>query len=154
MTWKKNIVKSDRIKKFGQTIDLPLFNQDLSLPKPSDDKTPEEIKIPDWIWDGSSVKAEVYNKMKEKFAEDSLLYLRAIITLGGKATDHEVAEYFNDWQQWPLHIVSARRNYWTGSPYYVIQSFPDRTKQGPRGRPNTIWYVNFSNLYLLIKSEE
>lgn len=108
--------------------------------------------MPDWIWTGSEIKASVYQSMKEQFAEDSFEYLKAIIKLGGSATDHDVKEFFNDVEKWPLHIVAARRNYFTGSPYYLIESFPGRNKIGPKGKPNTIWYVNFKNLYTIINS--
>lgn len=159
MSWKPNIAKEEFIERCGVTAGLPLFesvkesltkmNQNIvpikSIPEP------EVINMPDWIWTGTGIKAEVYHKMQDKFAEDSLIYLRAIIHLGGKATDHEVKEFFNDPEKWPLHIVSARRNYFCGEPRRIIKSFPNKTVKGPMGKPNTIWFVDFSRLYQLIE---
>jgi len=139
MSYRHNTFKEEMINRNGITWGLPLFEN-----KPSD------CKIPDWIWNGNSIKAEIYSKMKEKFAEDSLEYLNAIIALGGAATDHEVKDYFNDEEKWPLHIVSARRNYFKGHPFYIITSYPGKTKPGPKGKPNTIWYVDFKQLYRLL----
>ena len=134
--YKYNEHKAERIMKFGVTVDLPLFNQ-------------SESNHPNWLWNGTGIKADVYNKMKNKFAEDSLLYLSALIALGGNATDHEVKEYFNDPEKWPLHIVSARRNYFIKNPFYLVQSFPGKEKLGPKGKPNTIWFINYQNLFKL-----
>lgn len=154
MTWKRNIAKEEYLERCGITAGLPLFEsaKDCSSPSPLPKGRIEEgFKIPDWIWTGSGIKAEVYHKMKNKFAEDSLLYLRAIIQLGGRATDHEVKEFFNDVEKWPLHIVSARRNYFTGDPRYIITSYPNKTVIGPKGKPNTLWFVDFTQLYKLIE---
>lgn len=134
--YKQNTHIAEQIKKHGIEYGLPLFEQ-----------TVYSKTHPMWLFNGNAIKAEVYNKMKTKFAEDSFLYLGAVLSLGGSATDHEVKEYFNDIDKWPLHIVSARRNYLVGNPYYVIESFPGETKTGPKGKPNTIWFVNYSNLY-------
>ena len=147
MTWQKNSAKQEWIDRCGVTAGLPLFesvNHSIgTLPL----LEPELIRMPDWIWSGTGIKAAVYNQMKEKFAEDSLEYLNAIIMLGGKATDHEVKDYFNDPEQWPLHIVSARRNYFCNGVDPIITSYPGKTVIGPKGKPNTIWFVNFKNLY-------
>lgn len=154
MTWNKNIAKEKWIERCGVTAGLPLFESaKVNVPEKKEIKSLDEFRLPDWIWTGSGIKAEVYHKMKDKFAEDSLLYLRAIIQLGGKATDHEVKEFFNDPEKWPLHIVSARRNYFTGEPRHLIKSFPNKTLLGPMGKPNTIWYVDFTRLYQLVEGE-
>lgn len=139
--YKRNINKEEMIQRCGITAGLPLFNQEKEIPK---------IQYPDWLWSGNGIKAEIYNKFKNKFAEDSLEYLRALINLGGRATDHEIKEYFGDDEKWPLHIVSARRNYFTKAPFFLVQSFPKQEMIGPRGRPNTIWFVNYKNLFTLI----
>lgn len=157
MTWQKNTYKEERIARCGVTVDLPLFESAREeVKKETSPSIPllikeREVVMPDWIWSGNGIKAAVYNQMKEKFAEDSLEYLNAIIMLGGKATDHEVKEYFNDVEQWPLHIVSARRNYFCGGENPVITSYPGKTVIGPKGKPNTVWYVNFKNLYEIIQ---
>jgi len=143
MSWKANASKIDRINRFGQTVDLPLFNKETSPPTPLLSKE-REIRMPDWIWDGSSVKAEVYNELKEKFAEDSVIYLKKLIEVGGRATDNEIMNVFNNKDKWPLAIVSARRNYW--KKIGIIQGFQDKWKLGPHGRKNTIWYVNLKKL--------
>lgn len=140
----------DLIDRFGETYGLPLFStQETSPPAPLLSKERGVMKLPDWLWNGNDIKAAVYNAMKDQFAEDSFEYLKALIRLGGRATDHDVKEFFNDVEKWPLHIVAARRNYFTGSPYYLIESFPGQNKIGPKGKPNTIWFVNFKNLYTL-----
>jgi len=147
MPWKANETKQDMIEEHGQTAGLPLFasvSNSHSLPLTS------IVRLPDWIWTGSGIKAEVYNLLKEKFAEDSVEYLKAMMILGGSATDNEVVEYFDDRVKWPPSTVSARRNYWRGSPYYIIESYPDKKKLGPRRVPNTIWYINFSKIHLLL----
>lgn len=156
MTWTANPTKEELIALHGQGYGTPLFDQigeQTAVFKSSGEKQNKTLpatKMPDWIWTGKSVKAEVYNKMKDKFAEDSLEYLNAIIMLGGKATDHDIKEAFNDVERWPLHIVSARRNYFCGEPFNIITSYPGKTVIGPKGRPNTIWYVNFTKLYQIL----
>ena len=140
MSFRPNIAKEEMIQRCGITAGLPLFNQEKEIPK---------IQHPDWLWDGNGIKAEIYNKLQNQFAEHSFEYLNALIILGGKATDHEVKEYFSDNEKWPLHIVSARRNYFTKAPFYLIQSFPGQEKLGPQGRPNTIWFINYKNLLTL-----
>jgi hypothetical protein len=152
MTWKRNIAKEEYLERCGVTAGLPLFesakSEVLPLAKGED---LGGVRLPDWIWSGSGIKSEIYHKMQNKFAEDSLLYLRAIIQLGGCASDHQVKEFFNDVEKWPLHIVSARRNYFTGHPYYAIKSYPNKTVIGPKGKPNTLWFVDFTQLYKLIE---
>lgn len=152
MPYKANIAKEEYLERCGVTAGLPLF-ESAKIPEVLPLAKGEDIggvRLPDWIWTGSGIKAEVYYKMQNKFAEDSLLYLRAIVQLGGKATDHEVKDFFNDADKWPLHIVSARRNYFTGDPRYIIKSYPGLKKMGPKGSPNVIWCVDFTQLYKLI----
>lgn len=155
MTWQKNTAKEEWIERCGVTAGLPLFESAKTTSPLTPLLTKErelkgEVVMPDWIWSGNGIKASVFNEMKEKFAEDSLEYLNAIILLGGRATDHEVKDYFNDVEQWPLHIVSARRNYFCGGDSPIITSYPGKTVIGPKGKPNTVWFVNFKNLYKII----
>ncbi len=138
--YRVNADKIERIQRFGITADLPLFNQPQDVPT---------IQHPNWLWSGTGLKADIYNKLKEKFAEDSFLYLNALIILGGKATDHQVKEYFSDPEKWPLHIVSARRNYFTKAPWYLVKSYPGQEIIGPSGRPNTVWSIDYKNLFQL-----
>ncbi|MBX3008645.1 MAG: hypothetical protein KF816_11550 [Melioribacteraceae bacterium] len=138
--FKQNAHKKELISKFGITHDLPLFNQEKEVPK---------IQHPDWLFNGNDIKAEIYHKMREKFADDAFVYLNALITLGGRATDHQIKDYLNDESNWPLHIVSARRNYFTNAPFYLVQSFPGQTIIGPKNRPNIIWFLNYKNLLKL-----
>lgn len=130
MSFRTNLHKQEWIERVGVTAGLPLFEQ----------KIEPSYKLPDWIWDGSDIKNEIYRSLKEKFAEDAVEYLRGIIFLGGSATDHEVKDILN----WPLHIVSARRN--DLKKLGLIVSYPDKNKVGPAGVLNTIWFVNFQNL--------
>jgi hypothetical protein len=141
MPFRPNIAKEEMIQRLGITAGLPLFNQEKEIPK---------IQHPDWLWSGNGIKAEIYNKLKNKFAEDALEYLNALINLGGKATDHEVMDFLNDRDQWPLHTVSARRNYLLDAPFYIVQSFPGQEVMGPKGRPRTIWSINYKNLFTLL----
>jgi hypothetical protein len=136
------------IEEFGITTGCPLFDSAKSS-MPAEKNPGVFIKHPDWLWNGNGIKAEVYNKLKGKFAEDSFEYLNALIMLGGRATDHQVKGYFNDDDKWGLHIVSARRNYFTKAPFYLIESFPGQKTMGPKGMPNIIWFVNYKNLYNL-----
>lgn len=136
--WKANEAKKQMVMELGVTAGLPLFND---VPLKASTK-----RLPDWIWDGTGIKARVFDELKKKFQQDSFEYLAAVIELGGSATDHEVKDYFNDPDKWGLHIVSARRNYWCGAPRYVVQSYPGREKPGPKGKLNTIWYINFLQL--------
>lgn len=138
--FEKNAFKEERINRFGITADLPLFNQEKELPA---------IQHPDWLWSGNGIKAEIYTKFQQRFAEEAFEYLNALITLGGKATDNEIKDYFNDNEKWPLHIVSARRNYFTKAPFYIVTSYPNSSVMGPKGRPNTIWFINYKNLFQL-----
>lgn len=140
MGFTPNISKEERINRLGITVDLPLFNQEKDVPK---------IQHPDWLWSGNGIKAEIYNKLKDKFAQDSFDYLKALVALGGRATDHEVMAFLKDTDKWPLHIVSARRNYFTKAPFYLVQSFPDQEVVGDKGRPRTIWFINYKNLFTL-----
>ena len=142
MSFKRNLLKEEMIGIHGEGYGLPLFGQSSEPSKC--------VAMPDWIWDGNGVKAPVYYTMKEKFAEDSFEYLHALLYLGGSATDHEVKDYFGDADRWPLHIVSARRNYFCGEPLNIVKSYPDQTKMGPKGKPNTIWFVDFKQLYIII----
>lgn len=137
MPFEKNASKVDRINRFGITVDLPLFNQ----PK-------EERKdLPGWIWSGTAMKADIYKSLKEKFNDDCMHYLEAIITLGGKATDHDVREYFGEPDKWTLAIISARRN--DLKKIGVIACY-GKKKTGPRGMPNYIWEVDFKQLYKIL----
>jgi hypothetical protein len=150
MTYKPNLLKEELIGLHGAGYGTPLFSQQKELPA-------AHKLLPDWICDASGIKAEIYNKMKNKFAEDSLEYLNAVLNLGGSATDHDVKSYFDNEDKWPLHIVSARRNYFKNDPFYIIVTYPDKnnpgkpvSKPGPQGKPNTVWYVDFKRLFTLL----
>jgi hypothetical protein len=136
------------IEEFGVTTGCPLFDSAKSS-MPAVKNPGVFIKHPDWLWNGNGIKAEIYNKLKDKFAEDSFEYLNALIILGGRATDHQVKNYFNDSEKWTLAIISARRNYFREEPFYLVQGFPDQKIIGPKGVPNTIWFLNYKNLFNL-----
>jgi hypothetical protein len=142
----RNLQIEDMIERLGVTAGCPLFNQE----KENTINNPDVvIQHPDWLWSGNSMKAEIYNRLKTKFADDAFEYLNALIALGGRATDHQIKEYFNDNEKWTLAIVSARRNYFTKAPYYLIQSFPGQKSMGPKGVANIIWFINYKNLFNL-----
>ena len=128
MGFKPNELKKEYVEKKSQSGGLPLF-----------DDAPEAF-LPDWVWNGREIQTEVRELLKKRFNHDSLVYLDAIIALGGQATDHEVKDYL----RWDLHIVSARRNDLKRTG--VIESFPEKRKPGPYGQANTIWFVNFKIL--------
>lgn len=140
MTFIHNAEKEERINRFGPTVDLPLFNQENELPP---------VQHPGWLWSGNGIKAEIYNRMKDTFADNAFEYLQALINLGGRATDHEVKEYLNNPERWPLHIVSARRNDLMKAPFFVVTSYPNQKRMGPNRMPNTIWFINYKNLFNL-----
>lgn len=142
MSWKANPTKEEMIERFGQTYGLPLFGQN------NENSYPDNYTLPNWIWDGTGIKAEVYRQMQKKFAEDAFMYLRALMQLGGSATDHEV----KDLLKWDLHIVSARRN--NLKKLGVVESYTGKKKIGPHGVANTIWFVNYKNLRTLLNTPE
>ena len=125
--------KVDRINRFGQTADLPLFEQP---------NLKENKKYPNWICNGTSVKAEVWSQIKntEKIAKDCWTVLKAIINAGGSATDHEIKQITG----LELHIVSARRNTLIQIGY--VKSSPGKKKMGPHGKLNTLWEIDFEVL--------
>lgn len=131
----------------GESYGLPLFGGSAEV-----EIIDSEKSIPLWLWSGNGIKVEIYRKMESVFAKESLEYLSALITLGGSATDHEVKSYLNDESRWPLHIVSARRNYFVKSPYYLITSYPDKKKLGPKRVLNTIWFIDFKKLNLILET--
>lgn len=145
MSWQPNKYKQNALAD-DQTAGLPLFDPAATSPLIPLLRKEREIVLPNWIWDGSGIKAEVYKRCKDNFAEDALEYLSALIKLGGSATDHEVKNYL----KWDLHIVSARRN--DLKKFGVIESYDGKKKPGPFGVPNTIWFVNFRNLRLIINT--
>jgi hypothetical protein len=137
MSFKRNPDKAERINRFGETIDLPLFSQNN---KPV-------YNLPSWIWNGCDIKSEVYRSIKNHMSESRLKVLQGFISLGGKATDNEVYRKTGI----AVHLVCARRNELI--KLGIIQSFPGQKKTGPDGAPNTIWFVNFKKLRELIASE-
>lgn len=130
--FKNNPELEDRINRFGQTTDLPLFALENKSVK----------NIPAWIWDGSGIKAEVYERIKNsrKTNTDALKVLSEIIKKGGKATDHEVKKATG----LDLHIVSARRNDLKKLGWVTSYG---KKKMGPHGSPNTVWEVNYTKLF-------
>lgn len=140
MAYKYNPEKEERIYRFGQTVDLPLFEQD-NVPA---DVLKNTSRLPDWIWDGSRIKSEVYQAVSEYIPESRMKVLRTFIMLGGSATDNEVCASSGI----PVHLVAARRNELLKSG--IIRSFPDKFKITPGGNKNNIWFVNFSRLRELI----
>ncbi len=141
LSYKPNILKQERIERFGVTVDLPLFNQEKSLPV-------KYQNLPDWVFDGSEFSQIAYNKFEKHLGDQQIKYLNAVIQLGGKATDNDVREYFNDPILWPSGKVSARRN--ALKDLGIINSNPDSHVDGPFGSPNAVWSVNFKKLYMLL----
>ncbi|MGK9477889.1 hypothetical protein [Melioribacter sp. OK-6-Me] len=138
MSFKQNMRKLERIQRFGVTVDLPLFNQK---------DVPEKKKLPAWIWDGKGISRRAYDAFKSQFAQKEIEYLRAVLELGGEATDNEIVEILG----WPPGYVSARRN--ALKELGVIVSY-GKTKLGPSGVRNTVWSINFQKLYLIIEEAE
>lgn len=148
MPYKHNPWLRERINNKGITDGLPLFEQN---------KTPTN-KIPHWIWDGSRIKAEVYDKLKnsDKWVKDQLQVLCCMIELGGSATDNEIKEASG----LEINIVTGRRNDLVKMGY--VTSYPDHSKKdkdgkpgvkkklGPKGVANTLWFVDFKKIYSTI----
>lgn len=133
-TVKKNAKYIDRINRHGQTTDLPLFNQTNAAKR----------DYPKWLCTGSSVKAEVWGKIKgtEKLNEDAWTILNAMINQGGHLTDNEIEEATG----LRINIVTGRRNDLCEAG--LVTGFPPKTKTGESGRPNKIWHVNYKNLLM------
>jgi hypothetical protein len=141
MPYKQNILKQERIDRYGVTVDLPLFNQEKSIPV-------KYQNLPDWVFDGSDFSKEAYNKFEKHFSDQQIDYLNAVLRLGGKATDNDVRELFNDPVAWPSSKVSARRN--ALIKLGIIYSDPTAHIDGPFGVPNAVWSVNFKKIYMLL----
>lgn len=133
---KPNPLKENLINKYGQTFGLPLF-EDKAQYKAS----PTQRNLPNWIWDASGVKAEVYNKLKGHLAESRLKVIMAMLKLGGAATDEEIHEQSG----LRLSSVNARRNELI--TLGVIYSFNYVKKLGSSGVPNTVWHLNLNKLH-------
>lgn len=128
-----NNYKQKLIDRYGQTYGSPLFD---------DGRT---INLPCWIWSGDGLKAEVYQQMKARFADQHLMYLTALIKLGGSATDAEIAHEIKQMYaaDIPNSTISARRNFFVERG--IVRSFGKR-KLGPKGATNTIWEINYQSL--------
>lgn len=148
--YKFNPLLEEQIMRRGVTVGLPLFEQ------PKDTADQDTRHLPHWVWDGSGIKAEIYNKLKHcrKWKQNQLEVMQAMITLGGSATDNELKEV----TELEINIVTARRNDLV--QLGLVTSFPDNAKPkksngepqvkkklGPHGVANTLWFVNFKNLY-------
>lgn len=151
MGFTQNILKQERIARFGQTVDLPLFNQsEESLPMGKGKRDGLHQNLPDWIWNGKEMSQKALAKFEKHLAEKEIEYLNAVLSLGGSATDNEVAE-FKD-KKWQNGFISARRG--ALMKIGIIVSRKDAkdelvSKIGPCGVKNTIWFVNFKKLFML-----
>lgn len=141
MPYKQNILKQERIDRYGITVDLPLFNQEKSVPV-------KYQNLPDWVFDGSDFSKKAYTKFEKHFGDQQIKYLNAVLQLGGRATDNEVGAFFNDPIKWPPGKISARRNALIALG--IINSNPDAHIKGPYGTPNAVWSVNYKKLYMLL----
>lgn len=141
LSYKHNILKQELIERNGITYGLPLFSQEKSVPV-------KHQNLPDWIFDGKEFSQTAYNRFEKHFNDQQIKYLNAILQLGGKATDNEVREFFNDPIAWPNGKVSARRN--ALKDLGIVNSNPDAHVKGPFGSPNAVWSVNFKKLYMLL----
>ena len=132
---KPNSVKENLINKYGQTYGLPLFEGDKGVIKKSHLASPSRKKaireshlaspsrkkaireshlaspslvsrMPNWIWDASGVKAEVYNKLKKHFSNSRIKVIEAMLKLGGAATDEEISNLSG----LKVSSVNGRRN--------------------------------------------
>ena len=137
LTVKRNPKLEERIERFGQTVDLPLFDQPKRTTTAGSSKN-----YPTWLCTGTSVKAGVWDKIKssEKLNEDAWTILNAMINLGGKLTDNEIEETTG----LRINIITGRRNDLVEAG--LVTGFPHITKRGKSGKPNKIWHVNYKNL--------
>lgn len=129
MSWKENKAKSELIEKSGQTAGLPLFQQG-----------PEKrsCQMPDWIFDGSEIKAMVYRAMEERFQPNENKVLTAMITLK-MGSDHDIKDFLG----WQINQVTGRRKH---LEELGIIEFAFKRKIGPFGSPNCVWKLNFLKL--------
>lgn len=130
-SFKINEKKRDLINRHGETFGLPLFDKSASG------------YYPNWLCTGSSVKAEVWSKIKntERLNEDAWKILNTMINRGGHLTDNEIEEATG----FRINIITGRRNDLCEAG--LVTGLPPKTKTGKSGRPNKVWHVNYKNLY-------
>lgn len=144
MSWKQNAAKVERVNRFGQTVDTPLFDQ----------RTEEEIgaerrgvradpivPLPTRIYDGSETKAKIFQAIKDKLPGSRLRVFEAIFDLR-TATDAEIADYLD----WSINRVTPRRQ--ELQQLGLISYVGDKNSEF--GHPNSVWTVNATALRLLL----
>lgn len=123
MSWRTNQRKKELINKFGETVDMPLFSGHRH----------GTASMPTYIFDGSKLKAEVYEKIKMHLSEMRFAVFCAIGELG-KCTDHQIANRL----QIELHRVVGRRH--ELQELGLIQYAGETT--GPYDVKNILWTLN------------
>lgn len=117
---KLNYRKLERIRRMGDTVDLPLFDGPGAVDQPTYEPT-----------DAKDTRNEAYKRLINLNNKEQLVYA-AIQRLGGTATDKEIAHYLD----WPINRVTGRRN-------ALVKK--DRVeKHGTKrvdGNTNTIWRI-------------
>ncbi|MCU7494742.1 MAG: hypothetical protein HF314_12125 [Ignavibacteria bacterium] len=129
MSWKENQEKQERIERFGQTVDLPLFDQK------SDHK---HSVMPSWIFNGTDLKGEVYRAMEEKLQPNQNKVIEALLSLQ-TGSDHDIKDYLG----WEINQVTGRRK---ALQMLGIIEFAFKRKLGPYGSPNCVWKLNYQRL--------
>jgi hypothetical protein len=137
MSYKLNPSKIERVNRFGQTVDLPLF--DPTAPA-SAERT--RVPLPSRIYDGSERKAKIFAAIKNKLGPARMKVFEAIFDLR-IATDVEIAKRLD----WTINRVTPRRKelQQLGLIVHVGE------KVGEFGHPNAVWAVNARALRLMLE---
>lgn len=144
MSWKLNPSKLERLNRFGQTVDTPLFDQRTEEEIGAERRGVKELPIvplPTRIYDGTQDKARVFAALKGRLTGARLKVFEAIFDLK-LATDREIALHLG----WEINRVTPRRGELQrlGLVKFVGQ------KPGQYGQPNDVWAVNSKALKLML----
>ena len=130
MAFVLNRKKIERIQRKGITVDCPLFVG-----------IEDAVYIPSWIWIANEIKRETLDLLCHHFNRQLVMYIKAMVQFGGKATDNDIAKITG----WYPSTVSARRN--NLIRIGIVDVDPEKKKIGPFTAPNKIWSLNFDRLY-------
>lgn len=144
MGYRTNTAKAERVNRFGQTVDTPLFDQRTEEEIGAERrgvKSDPVVPLPSRIYDGTETKAKVFHALKDKLPTARLKVFEAIFELR-TATDKDIVEYLG----WEINRVTGRRK--ELQEMGLIKYVGDKDSQF--GHPNSVWAVNPKALKLLL----